>query len=364
MELKVSSTESFFQEIDLDLDIESGEFKRFIVNCIRNFYSGSGDGALARSIKKQVFDYLGNFIDTTNLAEDLKETISELHDLLATLGELVQLPNEVYLTKFRIQLPMYVVVSRNSKDESIRTMLFGPSWIYESRELTRGLTYNDESGVRYLSGTEVAVSEYFEDFNLASISNDQWRGYPRIHTREEILLEATKSLLDHETSREIEDLQIIEKGHKNYFRGRFRKPKKFDSGIFVARRVQEYGSEGSYIARIIDGKCTHIRALPIESIASSERDCEFLIVSAFDSEVTQPGYVKVDGPLLDKGRFNFFHISFYMPPVSWLQKFLMSVGNQVPKPRKGALITYALPSESLETALEQVEHDMFLQSKR
>ena len=60
-------------------------------------------------------------------------------------------------------------------------------------------------------------------------------------------------------------------------------------------------------------------------------------------------------------KFDFVALNFYIPPVSWMLKFLIALGNQLPRPNKGALFTFAVPGEIKDGILDQLKKDMFLE---
>jgi hypothetical protein len=342
------------------IDFESAEFKKYLINSTRRLYSTEIEGLFARNVKTRILSQLKNLLSSNAQLDEIKEAISDAHDLLVDVGEIVRIDTDDTLEKYRPQLSMYVLLSPSARDKNSRALLLGPCWSLESSEIPQSINLEDSTGLRYLKGEAQELVSFLSSIQLHSISLQQWRGYPPTFSHAEILSLVMNKLLQARDSREIDDLQVFEKGHQRYFTKRLRPLKKSDSGVFVARRVAEYGADICFVVLVQNGICKKIISLPIPEIAQNEKDCERLLISALDFESGSPTKIAVE-KIMYQGKFDFVAINFYIPPVSWMRKFLIASGNQLPRPSKGALFTFAVPGEIKDGILDQLKMDMFLE---
>ena len=342
------------------IDFESAEFKKYLITSIRRLYSTEIEGVFARTVKMRILSQLKNLLSTNAQLNEIKEAVADAHDLLVDVGEIVRVDSDDVLEKYRSQLSMYVLLSASARDKNSRALLLGPCWSLENAEIPQQISLDDSTGLRFLKGETQDLANFLSSIHLYSISLEQWRGYPPMFSNEELLSLVMNKLLQARDSREIDDLQVFEKGHQRYFTKRLRPLKKSDNGVFVARRVAEYGADICFVVFVQNGICKKIISLPIPEIAENEKDCERLLISALDFESGSPTKISVE-KVMYQNKFDFTAINFYIPPVSWMLKFLIASGNQLPRPNKGALFTFAVPSEIKDGILEQLKKDMYLE---
>ena len=342
------------------IDFESAEFKKYLITSIRRLYSTEIEGVFARTVKMRILNQLKNLLSSDTQIDEIKEAIADAHDLLVGVGEIVRIETGDLLEKYRSQLSMYVLLSTSTRDKNLRALLLGPCWSLESVEIPQSISLDDSTGLRYLKGEAQNLVDFLSSIQLHSISLEQWRGYPPTFLHTELLSLVMDQLLQARDSRDIDNLQVFEKGHQRYFTKRLRPLKKSDSGVFVARKVAEYGADICFVVLVQNGVCKKIISLPVPTIAENEKDCERLIIAALDIESGNPTKITVE-KVIFQSKFDFVTINFYIPPVSWMFKFLIASGNQLPRPNKGALFTFAVPSEVKDGILEQLKKDMFLE---
>ncbi len=342
------------------IDFESAEFRKYLINSIRRLYSTEIEGVFARTVKMRILSQLKNLLSSNAQLDEMKEAIADAHDLLVDVGEIVRVETDDVLEKYRSQLSMYVPLSASARDKNSRALLLGPCWSVESSEIPKSISLDESTGLRYLKGDSQALVNFLTSINLFPISLEQWRGYPPTFSNEELISLIMNKLLQVRDSREIDDLHVFEKGHQRYFTKRLRPLKKDDNGVFVARRVAEYGADICFVVFAQNGICKKIISLPVHEIAENEKDCERLLISALDFESGNPSKIVVE-KIMYQNKFDFVAINFFIPPVSWMLKFLIASGNQLPRPNKGALFTFAIPSEIKDGILEQLKKDMFLE---
>jgi hypothetical protein len=367
MELKAIKYSNLLAELGIQqtasgiqIDFESAEFKKYLIASIRRLYSTEIEGVFARTVKMRILSQLKNLLSSSAQLDEIKGAIADSHDLLVDVGEIVQVESEDVLEKYRSQLSMYVRLSASAREKGSRVLLLGPCWSLETAEIPNSIILEDSTGLRFLKGETTDLANFLSSVNLYSIPLEQWRGYPPTFSNDELLSLVMKKLLQSRDSREIVNLHVFEKGHQRHFTKRLRPLKKSDNGVFVARRAAEYGADICFVVFVQSGICKKSISLPIPEIAENEKDCERLLISALDFEAGSPTKITME-KIMYQNKFDFTAINFYIPPVSWMLKFLIASGNQLPRPIKGALFSFAVPSEIKDGILEQLMKDMFLE---
>jgi hypothetical protein len=342
------------------IDFESSKFRRYLIASIRRLYSTETEGIFARTVKIRILNQLKNLLPSSAQLDQIREAIADAHDLLVDVGEIVRVESDDALEKYRSQLSMYVLLSASARDKNSRALLLGPCWSLESVEIPNSITIDDSTGLRFLKGELSELTSFLSSVKLHSIPFEQWRGYPPTFLSDQLLSLVMDKLLQSRESREVRDLRVFEKGHQRYFTKRLRPLKESDNGVFVARRVAEYGADICFVVLVQNGICRKIISLPITEIADNEKDCERLLISVLDFEFGSPTRITVD-KIMFQNKFDFAAINFFIPPISWMLKFLIASGNQLPRPNKGALFSFAVPSEDMDGILKQIKKDMFLE---
>lgn len=368
MELKAVSANQLLLELGFGsaqtsqaIDFENDSVGKFIISTIRNMYACSDNGVFERTVKMRTLNHIKFFVPLQDQEHRLSELIKDAHDLLEDIGEIVQVDSEDSLRRFRSQISMYVLLPATTRDKLTKALLLGPCWSLQGSNLPPGVVLENETGLRYLRGNQEDLESFLQSISIYSIPFEQWRGYPPLLTPSELVNILMTKLLASRDTRRSDDLKIIDKGHQKYFKSRIRLPKATDNGIFAVRKSAEYGAEVSLVGLFQNGVCRKLVSLPIEEITNNERDCERLIVTALDLEVGAPSRISVSGPLKYRNFFDFTFVNFFVPPVSWVKKMLLGYGYVLPKPKEGALTTYAVPWELKDTIVNQVARDMFSQ---
>ena len=343
------------------LDLENDSVSKFIISTIRNMYACSEAGMFERTVKMRTLNHIKFFVPLQDQEQRLSELIKDAHDLLEDIGEIVQVDSDDSLRRFRSQISMYVLLPTTTRDKLTKALLLGPCWSLQGSDLPPNLVFENETGLRYLRGGNEDLVTFLQSINIYSIPFEQWRGYPPLLNSSELVTLLMTKLLAARDTRATDDLKIIEKGHQKYFKSRIRSPKTTDNGIFAVRKSAEYGADVSLVGLFQNGVCRKLVSLPINEITDNERDCERLIVTALDLEVGAPSRIHVSGPLKHRNFFDFAFVNFFVPPVSWVKKMLLGYGYVLPKPRDGALTTFAVPWELKDTLVDQVARDMFSQ---
>ncbi len=136
-------------------------------------------------------------------------------------------------------------------------------------------------------------------------------------------------------------IQILDSDQPvNYYRGRWKAPRR-ETGVFVARRPQEYGSPLWCVARLETGSVRRFVDLPIEDLRVRACDEAWHLQMAYDHRRGVPQRYRLERNG-DRVRFDFFS-----PLPKWAERRLLAIGRQIPPSR--CLISYSLPDSEAET---------------
>ena len=128
-----------------------------------------------------------------------------------------------------------------------------------------------------------------------------------------------------------------------YYRGRWRSLKPDDSGLFVGRRPQAYGSDLWCLVLVHDGAPQRLIDFPVENADAPAHDEAWRIQAALDACAGTPQTFRVEGAP-GNSRSNTAH--FFTPLPRWAERYLELVGMPVPR-STGALFSYRVPEDAL-----------------
>jgi hypothetical protein len=153
----------------------------------------------------------------------------------------------------------------------------------------------------------------------------------------------------------VDGIQILDSGRPvNFYRGRWRQPSTKDTGQFVARRPQAYGSDLWCYVELKDGEPQHLIDLPLS--ADSMRGCDeaWRLQAAIDAARHQPQSFRLE----HSGSAHVL-LSLFGPPPSWLQRRWDGCGKPVSS--RSALVTYLLPASNLAVELDFLRRMLWLE---
>jgi hypothetical protein len=370
MEIKIIDECDVFEVIGMsktangiDFDVESLAFNKYLIESLRNIYGIQPDGIECRTAKTKLLRHLQNVIHIDSQKIEIANQISKANDLLRDIGEIVRIDNGNYFETCRSQISMYVELPGSTGDDFSKVLLLGPCWKFSRLGIPAELTFDESMGLRYLSGETIRLKNFLGSIDLYPLPFEQWRGYPKAFSDKriiEILGDKLSAVKNHSSTR---DLLVFERGHQEFYLGRKRSLKRSDDGIFVAVLPGEYGSEVSFVVKINAGEVQSMVSLPIEEICDSEKDCHRLLIAALDSTYGSPSLIREEKVYV-ANEIQHVALSFYMPPVSWLQKTLLAWGTLSRNKSRGSLFTYAISESSRDSIVQTALSDMFLEIEK
>ncbi|MDJ0685147.1 MAG: hypothetical protein QNJ84_10625 [Alphaproteobacteria bacterium] len=182
---------------------------------------------------------------------------------------------------------------------------------------------------------------------LSKLSETTWLKAPKTLAPDNALAKARQRLAKEQQCGPVQGLEIIDPETKpTYYKGRWTSPKDH-SGLFVARRPQEFGAPLWCLVEIHSGILKRILDLPFRGYRWRGCDAAWHLQMAIDSERGVPQRYKVDHR--DDGTCR---LSFYSPIPLWAERRLMILGKkcQVEK----SLFAYEISAD------EAVQEEEFL----
>ena len=199
---------------------------------------------------------------------------------------------------------------------------------------------------------DLDIAHELQEQGLQQLSENAWLKSPKIEPAETMLGRFERLLADQPPSGSMSDLSILDPERSiSYYRGRWTAPTD-QTGVFVARRPQEFGAAIWCVARLEDGVPTRFVDLPLERSRWRGCDTAWHLQMAIDHirGSSQQYRCIADG---DRIRFDFFS-----PLPQWSQRRFMIFGRPVPPER--SLFSYLLPPAEVETEERHLQQTLWL----
>lgn len=186
-----------------------------------------------------------------------------------------------------------------------------------------------------------ALQADLQDLGLQRLSEAAWLRCPRAQPAESFVDQYRRRLTEQEPSGSVSDLQILDPDRPvTYYRGRWITPSR-QSGMFVARRPQEYGSPIWGLAALEDGNLVRFLDFPLENTRWRGCDAAWHLQMAIDHCRGAPQLYRRNS--ISNG----VRMDFFSPLPQWAERRLMIFGR--PLPREQSLLSYWLPAAEAAT---------------
>lgn len=196
------------------------------------------------------------------------------------------------------------------------------------------------------------IVQELREHGLQELTEDAWLKSPKSETAEALLDRFKRVLANEPPSGSINDLNILDPTRSvSYYRGRWVVPTD-QTGIFVARRPQEFGAPVWCLVCLEDGAPVRFLDLPPEQSRWRGCDTAWHLQMAIDHiRGSSQRYRRIiDG--------NDIRFDFFSPLPQWAQRRLMIFGRSVP--RENSLFSYLLPSSEAETEEQKLQQMLWL----
>jgi hypothetical protein len=203
-----------------------------------------------------------------------------------------------------------------------------------------------------MPGPDEGLPDELAALGLQKLSEENWLKLPKSQKAEELRDEIGGRLRAQQRSGDIPDLQIIDPNRPvTYYRGRWLKPKR-QSGVFVARRPQEYGAPIWCAIELEDGEPRKLLDFPIPRTRWRGCDEAWRLQMAIDRANGTPQVYRV------RAAGEYAYLDFFSPLPLWAERRLMLVGRHE-DPEK-CLLSYRVRSRELAAEEEFLQKHLWL----
>lgn len=196
------------------------------------------------------------------------------------------------------------------------------------------------------------LAEQLSELGLQTLNSDNWLKPPKAEGSAELLKKHISKLDALTRSGDIPQLEIIDPAAPvTYYRGRWVQPKK-QTGVFVGRRPQEFGSPIWCLVRLQDGRAEQLLDLPLHKSKLRGCDIAWHIQMAMDRENGMPQEYRVR-----KSEEHAF-LDFFSPLPLWAERNFMLLGRHADA--VGCLLSYRLPLKELDAEEKFIQERLWL----
>lgn len=288
--------------------------------------------------------------DEANLSQRIDDTIEALTvggDLLE-LDDVVTEDSDVRQTWVFAAPPAFVI--RPNGAAFIFGVIPDQDTFLPSSLSTRVLQDGFTRSIEPLKGEDLA-GELHEQ-GLQELSEQAWLRSPKDESPDDMLRRVERFLAHQTPSTNIVDLKILDPVQPvTYYPGRWVTPTN-QTGMFVARRPQEFGAPMWCLVRLEDGAPVHLLDLPFEKTRWRACDTAWHLQMAIDHCRHQPQEYR------RRRETHGVRFDFFSPLPQWSQRRFIVFGNPVPRDR--CLFSYLIPSTQAEIEEEFLRKKLWL----
>ena len=223
---------------------------------------------------------------------------------------------------------------------------------YLPDELTIRIVLEGYSRIIKPASSDEDLMGELADLGFQHIFQKNWLKFPEENSAKNTLSKYTDMLSSNSHSGDIAGLDILDPEKSvSYYPKRWIKLKK-QSGVFVARRQQDYGSPIWCLVKMENGATKKLLDLPLPKERWRGCDVAWHIQMAIDHLRDNPQIYRVQ---YDE---NCSRIDFFSPIPLWAQRRLMIVGQKVTPEQ--CLLSFQLPESELEEEEQFIQENLWL----
>ena len=287
--------------------------------------------------------------------ESLSERIAVLIDDLIVAGDLLELSDVAYGDTENKGTWVFAAppafVERKSGSIFLTGIVPDQDSFLPDELVTRIEFANSTRTIRPRDGEDLA--EKLAGEGLMRLSESNWLKAPRKQKAREVLRQAVQRLSSETECAPFQGLEIINPDTKAiYYRGRWSLPQSH-SGMFVARRPQEFGASLWCFVELRAGNLVRAIDLPFSAYRWRGCDAAWHLQMAIDGELDNAQRYLVS----DKG-YDTCRIDFFSPIPLWAERRLMVLGKKCPG--ENSLFAYEIPVAEATQEEEFLQENLWL----
>ncbi|MGW6504283.1 hypothetical protein [Nonomuraea angiospora] len=181
---------------------------------------------------------------------------------------------------------------------------------------------------------------------LRMIRRGQWVRRPSEIEAGELIKRIRERLSAAGPAGTVEGMTVIDTAVKvTHYRGRWRPLAGSDSGLFVARRPQDYGADLWCVVLVTEGVPFRLVDLPVDDPAAPGHDEAWRVQAALDAASGSPQVFRAT-PSSGTGASAGMTVDLFSPLPRWAERHLELVGMSIPR-ISGALRSYRVPEVAM-----------------
>lgn len=302
------------------------------------------------ALRSALVDSLQHLVAVEGLAEKIEDAIEGLivgGDLLE-LSQVTTSDSEAKGTWLFAAPPGYVVRPNGS---IFLTGIVPDRDTYLPQELMERIKQDGVTRA-IMPAKDEHLAEQLSELGLQALNSDHWLKPPKQESAADLLKRYIAKLDALERSGDIPQLQVIDPATSvTYYRGRWVRPKK-NTGVFIGRRPQEFGSPIWCLVRLQDGQAQKLLDLPLHKSKLRGCDSAWHIQMAMDRENGRPQEYKVR--TTEEHAF----LEFFSPLPLWAERRFMFFGRHADA--TGCLSSYRLQLKELATEEKFIQERLWL----
>ena len=196
------------------------------------------------------------------------------------------------------------------------------------------------------------IAQELRQHGLQELSERAWLRHPPPESATEMVARFHRHLAAQPRSADVAGVEILD-SHRSvrYYRGRWTSPTG-QTGSFVGRRPQEFGSPIWCFVEILDGKVERLLDLPLKATRWRDCDTAWHLQMAIDHCKSHPQLYR---RRLHDGQVRF---DFFSPLPLWAQRRLAIFGSPVAPDR--SLLAFCLPTIEASTEEQHLRDELWL----
>lgn len=302
------------------------------------------------ALRAALMDSLQHIAATGNLAQQIEDAIEGLivgGDLLE-LSQVTTNDIDAKGTWLFAAPPGYVVRPNGS---IFLTGIVADRDTYLPQELMERIKYDGFTRA-IMPANDEQLDEQLSELGLQALNSEHWLKPPKLEAAAELLKRYTSKLDSLGRSGDIPQLQVIDPAAPvTYYRGRWVQPRK-QTGLFVGRRPQEFGSPIWCLVRLQDGQAQQLLDVPLHKSKLRGCDVAWHLQMAMDHENGRPQEYRV------RTTEEYAFLEFFSPLPLWAERRFMLLGRHADA--TGCLLSYRLPLKELAAEEKFIQERLWL----
>jgi len=205
---------------------------------------------------------------------------------------------------------------------------------------------------RVISNPPASLAYELKSYGLHELSESVWLQSPKDVNPEDLVNEHVNQLLNVAEIHSTTSVRILDHSQNGLpYNQRWKEPNN-QTGFFIARRPQEFGSPIWCFVQLEHGHVNRLLDLPRRRWPWRPCDAGWYLQLAIDRNANCPQFYEVEEGASEAS------VSFFSPMPAWARRRLMVIGR--PRNRRNALFAYEIPRNELATEEEFLRDRLWL----